>query len=134
MGIDADKKGEFKILVAEDNTLNQKLIVSLLNKNNFKVVTAENGEEAFKSYKTENPDLILMDVEMPVSNGYEAVLKIREIEKNYSSRIPIIALTGHYLQEDIGNIYRCGMDDYLAKPIDFNVFIDKILLYLGINK
>lgn len=130
MGISSGEKKGFKILLAEDNILNQKLIVTLLNKNNFRVITAKNGDEACIAYQYENPDLILMDVEMPVVNGYDAVLRIREIEKKNGSRIPILALTGHYLQEDINNIYNCGMDDYIAKPINFNNFLEKIKSFL----
>ena len=126
----SDNKKIFKILIAEDNILNQRLICTVLKKNNFDVVTAVNGNEACEMNKSEKPDLILMDVEMPDVNGYEAVKRIRENEKISKSRVPILALTGHYLQEDIDNIYNCGMDDYISKPIAFEKFINKIFSFL----
>jgi CheY-like chemotaxis protein len=126
-----NNKRKFKILIAEDNILNQKLIVAILTKREFEVVTAKNGDEACKLFQLEKPDLILMDVEMPYVNGYEAVSKIREMEKDTNMHIPIIALTGHYLQEDINNVYNCGMDDYILKPINFDEFFEKLLYFLS---
>lgn len=131
MDTGSEKKRVFKILIAEDNVLNQKLIVTLLIKRNFSVVTAKDGEEACKMYQLEKPDLILMDVEMPYVNGYEAVSRIREIEKDTNAHIPIIALTGHYLNEDINKVYDCGMDDYVKKPINFDKFIEKLYYFLN---
>jgi CheY-like chemotaxis protein len=125
-----DNKKKFKILLAEDNILNQRLICTVLKKNNFDVITAVNGNEACEMNKSEKPDLILMDVEMPDVNGYEAVKRIRETEKNSRSRIPILAITGHYLQEDIDNVFNCGMDDYISKPIAFEEFLNKIFTFL----
>jgi CheY-like chemotaxis protein len=134
MDISPGGKKVFKILVAEDNILNQKLIYTFLHKNNFSVVTAANGEEACNAYQIEKPDLILMDVEMPVVNGYDAVLRIRENEKNNGLHIPILALTGHNLQEDIDKIFECGMDDYIAKPINFKSFIEKLNYFFSKDK
>jgi CheY-like chemotaxis protein len=132
MTLISNNKRIYKILLAEDNLLNRRLICTVLKKNNFDVITALNGEEAYLMYQSERPDLILMDVEMPDVNGYEAVIRIRESEKNNAHRVPILALTGHYLQEDINNIYNCGMDDYISKPIKFEKFINKIFSFLGL--
>jgi CheY-like chemotaxis protein len=124
---------KYKILIADDNILNLELIVKYLIKNNFIVVTAKNGEEAFKKYFSESPDLIIMDVEMPGTDGCESVIKIRNSEKNNNLRIPIIALTGHYFEEDIKRIYDCGMDDYIQKPYDFRKIKERILLHLSVK-
>jgi CheY-like chemotaxis protein len=133
MSVISNRKSNYKILLAEDNILNQKLICTVLKKNNFDVITALNGEEACQLHNSEKPDLILMDVEMPDVNGYEAVARIRETEKNNAHRVPILALTGHYLQEDIDNIFKCGMDDYISKPIKFESFVNKISSFLGVS-
>jgi len=130
MSIGSGTEIKYKILIAEDNFLNQKLIETYLLKNNYSVITAKNGEEAFKLFEEESPDLIIMDIEMPEVDGCEAVLKIRESECNNSNQVPIIALTGHYLKEDIERIYSCGINDYLPKPIDFDNFKTKIISFL----
>ena len=134
MNINSGTIRKYKILIAEDNLLNQKLIATLLAKNNYTVLTAFDGDEAFSAWQKESPDLILMDVEMPKVNGCEAVLKIRESEKNKDLRVPIIALTGHYLKEDVDRILNCGMDDYLPKPFNISVFMEKINYLLNGKK
>lgn len=127
------KVKKHRILVAEDNILNLKLIETLLEKNEYTVISALNGEDAVKAFISESPDLVLMDVEMPVLNGYETVKKIRESEKNKGKRVPVIALTGHYFKEDIERIFEFGMDDYISKPVIFDIFLAKIKNYLKVK-
>ncbi|MBI5402310.1 MAG: response regulator [Ignavibacteriae bacterium] len=127
------KVKKYKILIAEDNKLNLKLIETLLEKNNYSVISAINGEDAIQAYFSESPDLIIMDVEMPVLNGYETVKRIRESERNNDYRIPVIALTGHFFKEDIERIFECGMDDYVPKPVNFDIFLAKIKNYLTVK-
>lgn len=118
--------GEYKILIAEDNDLNMFLIESVImglmpSVNIFK---AGNGLEAVKIYRQEQPDLILMDIQMPELDGHQATLKIREIEKNTDKRCIIIALTAGALKEEREKSIEVGMDDFLTKPIE----AEKILL------
>ena len=111
------------ILLAEDNAVNQEVVVAMLELFGCSVDVAENGQETLAAWQRNEYDLILMDGQMPVMDGYEATRRIREIEAAADDvskkRIIIIALTGHALQEDRGKCLDAGMDDYLAKP--FNI-------------
>jgi len=117
-----------KILVAEDNKTNQKLIEFFLKEKKLDYVIVENGYEAVEEYKRNNNyDLILMDVNMPVKDGIEATKDIRKYEKeNNKKAITIIALTANALQGDKEKFLSIGMDDYLTKPIDKDKLFDKI--------
>ncbi|MDD3050874.1 MAG: response regulator [Candidatus Cloacimonetes bacterium] len=105
-----------KILVAEDNEINQGIISELLEAEGNIVLIAANGEEAVDKFKSFEPDIILMDVNMPVMNGFEATEKIRQLENN-SKRVPIIAMTADILFKDKEKCNEKGMDDFLEKPI-----------------
>ncbi len=106
-----------KILLAEDNRMNQKVAVSMLEKNGHEVTIANNGREAVDLYKKEDFDLILMDNQMPVMSGIEAVKEIRELESASPNRIPIIAVTANALKGDKEAFLAAGMDEYISKPI-----------------
>ncbi len=105
------------ILLVEDNLINQKLAVRLLEKKHHRVVIANNGAEAIDILSREHFDLILMDVQMPVMNGLEATIKIREKEKSTGEHIPILAVTANAMQGDRELCLDAGMDDYTTKPI-----------------
>ncbi|MCX8024064.1 MAG: response regulator [Thermanaerothrix sp.] len=104
------------ILLVEDNPINTKVVVNLLTKAGYHVDTAENGVQALEAIRCKTYDLILMDVQMPVMDGFETTLHIREIEGN-ARHTPIIAMTAHAFREDVQRCLACGMDDYLAKPL-----------------
>lgn len=107
-----------KLLVVEDNPDNRFLIKAFLNKKNYLFEMAENGLEALEKFKNNNYDLILMDIQMPKMNGYQAVNKIRELEKkNKADQTKIIALTAYALDSDKDRALREGFDDHLTKPI-----------------
>jgi signal transduction histidine kinase/DNA-binding response OmpR family regulator len=106
------------ILVAEDNVVNQKLIVSLLRAAGHRVELAADGLEALAAWRRGCFDIILMDVQMPQMGGFEATRFIREHEKLTGEHQPIIALTAHALQGDRDRCTEAGMDDYLSKPIE----------------
>ncbi len=106
-----------KILVTEDNEINLKTLEIFLKKLNFDVYSAKNGEESIKAWEKYKPDLILMDLQMPVLNGYDAVKIIRAKESNKKSHVPIIALTAYATKEDMEKCLVSGMDDYISKPI-----------------
>ncbi len=109
-----------KILLAEDNRLNMLLALKLLEKEGFAVVTAENGQKAIDAVHAETFDMVFMDIQMPVVNGYEATGAIREMEKmsGTGTGIPIIAMTANALQGDKEKCLKAGMTDYICKPID----------------
>jgi CheY-like chemotaxis protein len=106
-----------RILLAEDNAVNQKLAVRLLEKQGHQVVVASNGCEAVRAALEQPFDLVLMDVQMPEMSGLEAAAAIRASEKVSGSHIPIIALTAHAMTGDRDQCVGAGMDDYLSKPI-----------------
>jgi two-component system, sensor histidine kinase and response regulator len=110
--------GPMKILVVEDNLLNQKMIRTYLIRQGHSVDLRGNGQEAIDAIRLKAYDLIFMDVQMPFMDGLEATRKIRELEGETSSHIPIIAMTAHALQGDSLRCLEAGMDDYISKPLD----------------
>ncbi|MDY6953864.1 MAG: response regulator, partial [Thermodesulfobacteriota bacterium] len=106
-----------KILVAEDNAVNQKVVSRVLEKQGHTVLLAKNGKEAVASLEKERFDLVLMDVQMPEMDGLEATETIRKRESGLGARIPIIALTAHAMKGDRDQCLKAGMDDYVSKPI-----------------
>jgi signal transduction histidine kinase/DNA-binding response OmpR family regulator len=120
------KRRVIRILLAEDNPTNQKLAVAILNRvgyNNIDIV--KNGREVIEAMKQNNYQMILMDVQMPEMNGFEATKAIRKIESK-KERIPIIAMTAHAMKGDREQCIKSGMDDYISKPIEPQVLIDTI--------
>ena len=112
----ADRR-RFRILLAEDNLVNQKVAVRLLEKRGHNVVVAESGKEALYAWQKQTFDLVLMDVQMPEMDGFEATSVIRELEKSGTKHIPIIAMTAHAMVGDRERCLAAGMDDYVSKPI-----------------
>jgi len=116
--IDIELFPNMNILVAEDNTINQKLIFNILKNFKTNVTIASNGKEAFKLFKEKEYDIIFMDIKMPIMSGIEATSTIIAYEKEKKQKhIPIIALTANIRQEDKEKYLKIGMDDYLEKPI-----------------
>ncbi len=111
---------ELNILLAEDNPVNQRIGVSMLEKQGFKVTVANNGREAIELLEKDSFDLVLMDVQMPEMDGLEATKKIREKKID----IPIIALTANAFEEDKRRCLEAGMDAYLSKPIKIEEFFN----------
>jgi CheY-like chemotaxis protein/HPt (histidine-containing phosphotransfer) domain-containing protein len=110
-----------RILLAEDNLVNQKLAVRMLEKWGHRVTVADDGRKALACVREAGPggfDLILMDVQMPEMNGFEATAALREEERKTGSHIPIIAMTAHAMKGDQERCLAAGMDGYLSKPID----------------
>lgn len=119
----SDESVRYKILLAEDNLVNQKLAVRILEKQGHLVEVVENGLEAYEAIKRNKYDVVLMDVQMPVMGGFEATEKIRQWEKksnpidSLTFRTPIIALTAHAMLGDREKSLAKGMDDYVSKPL-----------------
>ena len=114
------------ILLAEDNVINQKVAVSLLEKAGHHIVVACNGRKAVEAHEQGTFDLILMDVHMPEMNGLEATAMIRANEQETGDRIPIIAMTAHTMKGDQDRCLGAGMDGYISKPIDPGRLLDVI--------
>ncbi|WP_297426407.1 hybrid sensor histidine kinase/response regulator [Clostridium sp.] len=115
-----------KILLVEDSVINQKLVENILKKQGCQVVTANNGTEALNILKDTNVDLILMDVQLPETNGMEVTKVIRESENYTNEHIPIIALTAFALNGDKEKCLSAGMDSYVTKPINKNELFKEI--------
>ncbi len=110
---------DIKILVAEDNTINLKLLKTILRQENYNVVTAKNGQIAVDKYLKEPFDIVLMDIDMPVMDGVTANRLMKEINKhNNRPYTPVIALTAHALSGDKERIMKAGLDAHISKPID----------------
>ncbi len=118
-----------RILLVEDNPINRKVVVNLLQKFGHQVESAENGREALEILSREDFDLILMDVQLPEMDGYEATMRIRAGEEA-GRATPIIAMTAHALTGDIERCFSCGMDDYISKPVRPKTLFDKIERWL----
>ena len=121
----------FNILLAEDNLINQKLTIRLLEKQGWKISVANNGKEVLNLFNKNKFDFILMDVQMPEMDGIEATREIRKKEKETGKHIPIIALTANAFKEDKKKCLEAGMDEYATKPIKINELfsiIEKIFI------
>ena len=121
-----ETRRQFKILLAEDNIVNQRLAVKMLEKRGHQVIVAPNGKEVLTLYEQGDFDLILMDVQMPEMDGLEATKTIREKEAQTDEHVPIIAMTAHTMKGDKERCLSAGMDDYTSKPIKFEELFTKI--------
>jgi two-component system, cell cycle response regulator DivK len=115
------------VLIAEDEDTNYLLLVEFLEPTGIKIIRASNGFEVLEACNKNLPDIILMDMKMPLMTGYEAVSKIRE----FNTRLPIIAQTAYAMIGDKDKILTIGCNDYLSKPIDEDTLIDMMQKYLG---
>jgi two-component system, cell cycle response regulator DivK len=113
-----------KILLVEDNEMNRDMLSRRLLRKGYEVVMAIDGEQAVAMAQSEKPDLILMDMSLPVIDGWEATRRVKAAEA--SSRIPIIALTAHAMSGDRERALDAGCDDYDTKPIEMPRLLEKI--------
>ncbi|MBF0395822.1 MAG: AAA family ATPase [Desulfobacterales bacterium] len=119
------KKNNIRILIAEDNILNQQLILRYLNKAGYSADIVSNGKETLSALEKHSYDVVLMDVEMPEMNGIEATKKIRSHDSLTVNRdVPIIAMTAHAMQRDNDPCLQAGMNDYISKPIKPNLLLE----------
>lgn len=121
-----------KILLIEDNLLNQKVVMFNLKKLNFDITAIVNGREALEELKKNRYDLILMDIMLPEMNGIEITKKFRVFEKEQGikNRVPIIALTANTYDNDRDKCIAAGMNEYLAKPFTAQELIDVINIFI----
>lgn len=126
-------KGKHLLLV-EDNELNREIAFEILNEYGFIVDTAENGKEAVDMISASKPgdyDLVLMDIQMPVMDGYEATRSIRTLEDTALSAVPIVAMTANAFDEDRRNAKECGMNGFISKPINMEEVVEALHSVLG---
>ena len=122
----------YHLLLVEDVEINREIVAALLEETKIEIDVAENGVEAVEKF-TENGnkyDLIFMDVHMPIMGGYEATRKIRASEHTRAEHIPIVAMTANAFKEDIERCIESGMNDHLSKPIDRDLILEKMKLWL----
>ena len=113
-----------KILLVEDNELNRDMLTRRLKRKGFAVICANNGQEGIDFAQSKNPDIILMDLSLPVVDGWAAA---KRLKANIATKsIPIIALTAHAMKGDREKALEAGCDDYDTKPIDLERLLDKI--------
>jgi len=117
-----------KILLIEDNLLNQKVVIFNLKKLNYDITPVTNGKDALKNIENSTFDLILMDLMLPEMNGFEITIEIRKFEQknNVENPVPIIALTANTYDNDREKCFEVGMNDYLSKPFTAEQLIEII--------
>jgi len=130
----AFSRKRFRVLVVEDNAVNRRVAYYLLEKQGHQVTEVENGKEALSALEKNIFDLILMDVQMPVMDGFEATAEIRKREQSAGSHTPIVAMTAHAMKGDRDRCLEAGMDDYVSKPLnpkELSIKIEETMERLG---
>ena len=113
-----------KILLVEDNELNRDMLMRRLERKEFEVICAVDGKNGIDMAQTESPDLILLDLSLPILDGWKTAALLKS--EDNTSKIPIIALTAHAMEGDREKAIESGCDDYDTKPVDFERLLDKI--------
>jgi signal transduction histidine kinase/CheY-like chemotaxis protein len=126
-----DPESVLRVLLVEDNHVNQRLASRMLEKRGHRVKVAGNGREALEAVEKESFDIVFMDLQMPEMDGYEATAAIRDRERGTGSHLPIVALTAHAMVEDRDRCLAAGMDAYLTKPIKPRELDDLLETYLA---
>ena len=117
-----------KILIIEDNEQNLYLATFLLEKQDYDVVQARNGQQGIELAASENPDLILLDIQLPVMDGYEVARRLKQAGETRS--IPIVAVTSYAMSGDRETILAMGCKGYIEKPIDPDIFVEQVRTFL----
>ena len=117
------------VLVVEDNDLNADMISQRLKRKGYEILFATDGEEAIKCVRENLPQIVLMDMSLPILDGWEATRRLKADAK--TKKIPIIALTAHTMSDDRQHALDAGCDEYEAKPVDFTRLIEKIEKLIG---
>ena len=132
--IEAADYSHKRILVVEDNDLNREIAMEILSMSGAQVETAENGKEAVEMVQASSKgyyDLILMDLQMPIMNGYEATIAIRDMNREDIRNIPIVAMTANAFLEDVQKSKACGMNEHMSKPLDIDQLQQMLARWLG---
>ncbi len=120
-----------RVLLVDDDPMNRIVARTMLEKHGYEVIVAVNGREALESWRSWNPDLILMDVQMPNTDGFEATRRIREAESQSDRTVPIVALTANAMPGDRQRCIDAGMDDYIPKPFTHEALIEPVARWLA---
>ena len=126
-----------RILVVEDNDLNREIAMEILSMSGAQVETAENGQKAVEMMEASSAgyyDLILMDLQMPIMNGYEATTAIRDMNREDARNVPIVAMTANAFLEDVQKSKACGMNEHMSKPLDIEQLQQMLTRWLGKKK
>lgn len=129
--IETDHKAIHRVLLVEDNKVNQMVAKGMLKRLGYAVKIVNNGKEALGIIEDKQFDIILMDCQMPELDGYETTREIREREKNHTAHIPIVAMTANAMEGEEAKCLAAGMDDYLSKPVNVDELDAKLRLWLG---
>ena len=118
-----------RILLVEDNELNREIATEILTEAGFQIEEADNGKKAVELLESSEPGyykLVLMDIQMPVMDGYEATRAIRQLKNRQIAEIPIVAMTANAFDEDRKKAFECGMNSHIAKPVDVEILFDTL--------
>ena len=118
-----------KVLVVEDNEMNRDMLTRRLQRRGYEVITSVDGEDGLKKARSDSPDIILMDMDLPVLDGWAATRELKASPETKS--IPVIALTAHAMAGDREKALEAGCDDYDTKPVEFPRLVEKIESLLG---
>ncbi|PIB35312.1 histidine kinase [Reichenbachiella sp. 5M10] len=118
-----------KIIIAEDSSVIQNLTKKILQIQNFSIIAVKNGQEVLDVLNKEDFDLILMDINMPKMDGMECAKQIRNLTDPIKSKIPILAITGNAKNYSINDFKEVGINEYIPKPLNFDLLVDKVKLY-----
>lgn len=115
-----------KVLIAEDSSVIQNLTKKILQFQNYEIDSVKNGLEVIKYLETKTPDVILLDINMPVMSGIECIKQIRAMEDADKSKVPVIAITGNSANYTVDYLKGIGFDEFLPKPINFDVLVETV--------
>lgn len=118
------------ILLVEDNEMNRDMLSRRLSRKGFRIITAEDGKEGVDLAIQQRPDLILMDLSLPVMDGWEATRMLKNTDE--TKHVPVIVLTAHAMAGDEAEAYKAGCDDFDTKPVDLERLLEKINTALGL--
>ena len=120
-----------KVLIAEDSSVIQNLTRKILEQQNFEIGAVKNGKEVIDQVETDDYDLILMDINMPVLDGMETTRQIRAMADPKKSTIPILAITGNARNYSLDEFKEAGINEFLPKPLDFDYLVNVVIRYLS---
>ncbi len=120
-----------KVLVAEDSSVIINLTKNVLAFENYQIIAVKNGKQVLERILTEDIDLILMDINMPIMDGIECAKAVRVLSDSEKSKLPIIAITGNYKNYTLDDFKKAGFNDYVQKPLDYDQLLATVKKYLG---
>jgi CheY-like chemotaxis protein len=115
-----------KVLIAEDSSVIQNLTKKILQFQNYEIDSVKNGLEVIHYLEMKTPDVILLDINMPVMNGLDCIKQIRDMKDEVKSKIPVIAITGNSANYTVDFLKGLGFDEFLPKPINFDLLVDTV--------